>query len=546
MNILKLVPTIALVAYAITLGASAQTQSPNIDDPTFRVTVVSRTTPAVKYEHRSGSTKIDFKGTELMPGATGLATVDSHRGAMQVNAEFKGLDKPSSFGNEYLTYVLWVVSPEGRAVNVGEVLLGGNRSKLDVTTDLQTFALIVTAEPYYAVRRPSNVVVMENEVRGDTAGTVEVVDAKYELVDRGGYLPTGFTFDPVILSTKLPLEFFEARNAMRIAKLAQADRFAASSYDNAAGEMKQADDMASNKHMEKKQLIATSRETVQTAEDSREIAMKVLEANRVDRERREAEAREATANANAKQASQRASSAEADAALAATRANDEAQRRLSAEAQTADADRQRDQAVAGKNEAQADQATAEQGRADAQAEADQNRAAAITSDQQLQAAVQDREALRARLLQQFNLILETHDTARGLVVNLSDVLFDTGKFTLRPAAREKLAKVSGIVLAYPSLKLAIEGYTDSVGSDEYNQKLSEDRADSVRIYLTGQGVPQDMTSAAGFGKSQPIASNDTADGRMQNRRVQLVVSGEVIGTDIAVIKVPVAQVVAPQ
>ncbi len=546
MNILKIVPTIALVAYAMTLGASAQTQSPTLDDPSFRVTVVSRTTPAVKYEHRSGSTKIDFKGTELMPGASGVAKVDSHRGSMEVNVEFKGLDKPSSFGNEYLTYVLWVISPEGRAVNVGEVLLGGNRSKLDVTTDLQTFALIVTAEPYYAVRRPSNVVVMENEVRGDTAGTEEAVDAKYELIDRGGYVPTGFTFDPVILSTKLPIEFFEARNAMRIAKLAQADRFAASSYDNAAGEMKQADDMASNKHVEKKQLIATSRETVQTAEDSREIAMKVLETNRVDRDRKQAEAREAAANANANQASQRAVNAEANAALSADRANNESQRRASAEAQTADADRQRDQAEAGKNAAQAGQATAEQSRADAQAEADQNRGAAIASDLQLQAAVQDREALRARLLQQFNLILETHDTARGLVVNLSDVLFESGKFTLRPAAREKLAKVSGIVLAYPSLKLAIEGYTDSVGADDYNQKLSENRADSVRTYLTGQGVPQDMTSATGFGKGQPIASNDTADGRMQNRRVELVVSGEVIGTDIAIVKVPVAQVLTPQ
>jgi len=543
MKISTIVPTFAILACAMALAAPvrAQTQSPSDEYPSFRVTVVSRTTPAVKYEHRSGSTKIDFQGTELMPGASGVAKVDSHRGAVEIKAEFKGLDKPSSFGNEYLTYVMWVISPEGRAINVGEVLLGGDRSKLDVTTDLQTFALIVTAEPYYAVRTPSNVVVMENEVRGDTAGTIEVVDAKYELIERGGYLPTGFTFDPVVLNAKLPLEFYEARNAMRIAKSAGAERFATSSYDNAVDEMKQADDMASNRNIEKKQLIATSRETVQTAEDAREIAMKVIEADRVDRERKAAEGREADANAVAAQQSQLAANAEADAASATNRANNASQRAASAEADTASADRQRDAAQAESSAAQAGQATAEQGQAAAQAEADQNRGAAISSDLQLQAAMHDQEALRARLLQQFNLILETRDTARGLVVNLSDVLFDTGKFTLRPAAREKLAKISGIVLAYPSLKLAIEGYTDSVGGDDYNQQLSENRADSVRSYLTQQGIPQSMTTATGFGKTQPVASNDTAEGRMQNRRVEMVVSGEVIGTDVGVVKVPIAE-----
>jgi hypothetical protein len=270
-------------------GASAVAQaqiSPAAEQSsaaTYRVSVVSRTTRAVKYEHRSGATKIDFQGTDLMPSASGEAKVESKRGAMEIEVEFKGLDKPTSFGTEYLTYVLWAISPEGRSVNVGEVLVGNNhRSKLDVTTDLQAFALIVTAEPYYAVRRPSNVVIMENAIRPDTVGTSEAVDAKYELIDRGGYIPTGYHFDPVVMNAKLPIEFFEARNAVRIAKSAGADNYAADSYGKAVTEMKQADDMAVMRHVETKALISVSREVVQTADDSREIAVKRMDEDRMN------------------------------------------------------------------------------------------------------------------------------------------------------------------------------------------------------------------------------------------------------------------------
>ena len=175
-----------LLAVLAILGATALTQAQTITSgehtqpATYSVNVISRTTRAVKYAHRSGATKIDFQGTDLMPGASGEAKVASHRGAMEIEAEFKGLDKPTSFGTEYLTYVMWAISPEGRPVNVGEVLVGDDhRSKVDVTSDLQSFALIVTAEPYYAVRRPSNVVILENEIRPDTVGTSEAVDAKY-------------------------------------------------------------------------------------------------------------------------------------------------------------------------------------------------------------------------------------------------------------------------------------------------------------------------------------------------------------------------------
>jgi len=535
------------LSIVMALGATALAQAPaqapadsNNPTPTYRINVVSRTTRAVSYRHRSGATKINFQGTDLMPGAAGEAKVESKRGALEIEVEFSGLDRPTSFGNEYLTYVLWAISPEGRPVNIGEVLVGDNhRSKLDVTTDLQAFALVVTAEPYYAVRRPSNVVVLENAIRSDTVGSTEAVDAKYELIDRGGYIPTGYKFDPVILNAKLPLEFFEARNALRIAQSAGAEKYATSSYAKAAGQMNEADGLATGKHGNKKSLIALSRETVQTSEDAREIAVKHIEEERAESERAAGAGREANAN---------------------TRASEESERRRNAEALTADANRRRDDADGKNRDAQAAaqqaadaQANAEKDRNNAQqqqhvaeADSERNRAAAASSDAQLQQAVRDREELRARLLQQFSLILETRDTARGLVVNMSDVLFDSGKFTLRPLAREKLAKISGIVLAYPSLRLAVEGNTDSVGTEIYNQQLSEHRAEGVRSYLTQQGVPEASTSATGYGKTRPIASNDTSEGRQQNRRVELVVSGEVIGTKIISLNLQPVAAVTPQ
>jgi outer membrane protein OmpA-like peptidoglycan-associated protein len=578
------------LAVAITLGATAQAQAQTQvpadsgnPTPTYRINVVSRTTRAVSYRHRSGATKINFRGTDLMPAAAGEAKVESKRGALEVEVEFSGLDRPTSFGNEYLTYVLWAISPEGRPVNIGEVLVGENhRSKLDVTTDLQAFALIVTAEPYYAVRRPSNVVVLENEIRSDTAGATEAVEAKYELIDRGGYIPTGYKFDPVIRNAKLPLEFFEARNAVRIAQSSGAERYAAPSYEKAVHQMDEADALATGRHGNKKSLVALSRETVQTAEDAREIAVKHIDEERTEAERRAGSHREADAKNRANEESQRRVTAEAATADAIHDRKEADRRNLDAQAaaqqavgaqadaerdrndarqkqRVAEADSDRNRAAAASSDAQLQQAAGAQADAErdrndarqkqkaAEADSDVNRAAAASSDARLQHALRDREELRARLLQQFNLILETRDTARGLVVNMSDVLFDSGKYTLRPLAREKLAKISGIVLAYPSLKLAVEGNTDSVGTELFNQELSEQRAAGVRTYLTQQGVPESSTTATGFGKTRPIASNDTSEGRQQNRRVELVVSGEVIGTKIISLSLqPVAAVTSPQ
>jgi outer membrane protein OmpA-like peptidoglycan-associated protein len=535
----------ALSSPTLSAGVPQRASNQSEQDTTYQIVVVSRTARAVNYGHRGDSTKINFEGTNLMASARGEAKVSSKKGATRIEVEFEGLQKPSTFSHEYLTYVMWAISPEGRPINLGEVLLGDNhKCKLDVTTDLQAFAMIVTAEPYYAVRRPSNLVVLENSLRSDTVGTSQAVEAKYELIERGGYIPTGYKFDPVMLNGRLPLEFFEARNALRIARSAGAEKYATSSYEKAARLMTQADDLAAHRHANQKTLISLSREVVQIAEDAREIAVKHLDADRAEGHRRAAAEREAAANAKALNAEAEAANA-ARGREAADRAREDAEHarkeadrgREDAERRTREAQEAARVSSAAQSQAELDSAAARQQQLAAQAESDRNRSAAADADQRLQQVVREREELRARLLVQLNAILETRDTARGLVVNMSDVLFDTAKFTLRPLAREKLAKISGIVLAYPTLKLDIEGNTDSVGGESYNQQLSEDRARSVLDFLIKQGIPTASMTSRGLGKTQPVASNDTAAGRQLNRRVELVVSGEVIGKIIVVVPV---------
>jgi outer membrane protein OmpA-like peptidoglycan-associated protein len=533
----------------LSLSAFAQnngqpTVEPMSSMPTFHVTVVSRSVQAVNYQHRSGSSKLDFAGTDLMPSANGVANVNSKRGSIEIDAEFGDLQKPTTFGNEYLTYILWAISPEGRAVNLGEILLGGNRrSKVRVTTDLQAFALIVTAEPYYAVRQPSNVVILENVVREDTKGTTEAVNAKYELMERGGYIPTGYKFDPVVLNARLPLEFFEARNALRIAESEGAEQYAGDSYRRAVQLMNTADSDATDKHIEKKPLIAVSREAVQTAEDARAIAVKKMDEVRLTNERQDSADAQARTQAQAEDATQRKEQAESDAAKAqaakiqaesdtfnAQAANAQAQsdaakaRNDAADAQAATAKAQSDMA--------ANQATSATALSAAQADAEQSRLTAQQANLSAQQAETDKTAMRAKLSEQLNSILQTRDSARGLIVSMSDVLFDTGKYSLKAGAREKLAKVAGILLAYPGLNIEVGGYTDNVGADTMNQTLSENRASSVRDYLVQQGVATGSVSSKGFGNTLPVASNDNSAGRQQNRRVELLVSGDAIGNPV--------------
>jgi outer membrane protein OmpA-like peptidoglycan-associated protein len=525
--------------------------------PVFKINVVARTIPAVNYLHRGGSTKINFAGTALAPPAHGTATVESQRGVIHVSAEFRDLPQPSSFGPEYLTYVLWAISPDGRPVNLGELTLdsygAGSSSKIEATSDIQTFGLIVTAEPYYSVTQPSDVVALENIVRPDTRGVIESVNARYELLPRGTYTLQGRApgFVPVVVSKKNPFELYEAENAVRLAQIAGADKYAAESFQQANAALQQAE-RYQLQHPGQKPVITMAREAAVRAEDARVVALRREQQEALDNERaataaREKAEREAAdaAKVKADEADRQRAQAEADRA-AAERSKAEAER-SKAEALAAAQQAKQEQlaALQAKSEAEAARQAALQEQQQLAAETAKAQQAAAEADALRQKAEQDQAQLRKQLLDQFNLILQTRDTARGLIVNMSDVLFDTGQYTLKPGAREKLAKVAGIILSHPGLKIQVEGHTDSVGGDEYNQKLSENRANAVRDYLVGQGLSATSVEARGFGKTRPVADNSTAAGRQMNRRVEMVVSGDIIGSPIGQILKPGSQAASP-
>jgi outer membrane protein OmpA-like peptidoglycan-associated protein len=481
------------------------------DMPVFRVEVYARTTKAVNYRNRGGSTEVDFRGTELMPDVEGHAKVEGKAGRLAINVELKHLSPANRFGGQFLTYVLWAITPEGRAVNLGEVLPEDNgKDKLDVTTELQAFGMIITAEPYFAVTHPSTKIVAENIVKHDTKGFEEPIDAKFDVLEGQQYtidvpadrLPSS------VASIKVPLDLLEARNAVVIAKAAGAQQYAADSLTKAEDMLQRAEDYYQRKQG-RTPIGTAARGAVQMAEDARVLTLRRKEQAKIDADRRAHEEAEAQAKADASLAQQQAAQAQAQ-------SDEDARRRAAAEEAQAEAQRQQAAALAQQQQAEAQAAAAQ--------------AAAAQADRQRQEAIRQKEQMRARLLAQLNQVLQTRDSARGLIVSMPDVLFDFNKYTLKPEARERLAKVSGIVLAYPDLKLQIEGYTDSIGSDEYNQTLSDKRAEAVRDYLVSQGVNMNNVAARGLGKADPVADNSTASGRQLNRRVEMIVSGDVIGS----------------
>ncbi len=482
------------------------------DDGTYiyRVRVVQHDLDCVNYFHRSGPTTIGFVGTPLLPGGKGEARVQSERGGITIHANFQGLTPANGFGPEYLTYVLWAISADGRPQNLGEVLPAGTKNDISVTTSFQAFGLIVTAEPYFSVSMPSDVVVLQNVIRQDkTEGVLEKVTAHYSLLPRGMYAETAGAHTvsrPITRNEKSPLELYEADNALRIAQQAGADKYASDIMEKAMLDLKNASDIDSNKHGDRKMEITDARQAVQRAEDARIASLR----------KQAAEQEQATLMAK-NQAEQQAALSQAAAAQSAAQAAQDQLKAQQAQLEAAQAQAAKEQADAARQLAEAQAAEA--------------RAKAAQADQSAESA----NAVREKLREQLNSVLATSETARGLIVNMSDVLFDTGKYTLKPATQISLAKVAGILEAYPGLKVQVEGYTDSVGSDELNQKLSENRASTVKDFLVSQGVPEGNISSVGFGKSKPVADNSTASGRAENRRVNMVVSGDAIGVESSAI-----------
>ena len=448
---------------------------------------VKKTVTAIGYP--AGKTiNVDLTGTGLMSTGTGQAKVKAGTGATSLETEFQDMAQATTLGTEFLTYVLWAVSPDGRSNNLGEIIINKDgKGKLNTTTAFQTFSLFVTAEPYFAVRFPSEMLVLQNETKKNTKARIFPVN-DYPLMRRSDYQKMG---NPLALTLDLknvPLNMYEARNAVEIAQSRGADKYAPEIFSKAKGSLQMAENSLAQK-ADEKVVISNARQTVQFAEDARRLTEQRKEEERIANEK-------AAAAAAAKAAAE--SKAAAEAAEAKRKSDTEAQRQATLAA--------------------AEQAKLKAAQDAAQADAERTRKAA--------------EALRAQLLEQFNRVLETRDTSRGLVVNMGDVLFATGKYDLRPEAQIVLAKLSGIILSHPGLNLAVEGYTDSVGSDDFNLRLSQQRADTVRNYLVSQGLPDNTVTATGFGKSAPVADNDTPAGRQQNRRVEIVVSGEIIGVKI--------------
>jgi len=511
---------VTLAALFLFAGLAAAQSQPGTAQDTPASEVVSKSTTAIGYVVGGGSTGVKFKGTELMPGASGEAKVEAKKGYTEIEVEFKGLAEPGKFGTEFLTYVLWAVSPDGRTSNLGEILIDKNgNGKVNVSTQMAVFSLIVTSEPYFAVRIPGELVVLENEAGKNTKGKIFVVN-DYKLMRRAQYQkkanPLALTLD----LKKVPLEMYEARNAFEIAKTNGAEKYAPEISTKASSSLQMAENALSRK-ADQKQIVSAARQAIQFSEDARALAVQRQNEERIAQER-EAAAAKAKAEAETKAA--------AEAAVAKQRTDTEAKRQAElAAAREAQMKAEADGAAA-RAKADADVAAAR-----AKAESDALKAREEAAKAEAERAQKATQELRAKLLQQFSQVLDTRDTERGLVVNMSDVLFDTGKYTLRQEAREKLARIAGIVLNYPSLRLEAEGHTDNVGSAELNQKLSEQRAYSVRDYLVSQGMPVSSITAVGKSFSVPVASNDTAKGRQQNRRVELIVSGEVIGTKVGAI-----------
>jgi outer membrane protein OmpA-like peptidoglycan-associated protein len=486
--------------------ASAQPPVPSDPQPIYRVTVVSRNLEAVNYGHRDGPTPIDFQGTVLLPHAKGMAVVESHRGSVAVDAKFEHLDAPTRFGREYLTYVLWAISPEGRPKNLGELLVdSSNKAHIRVTTDMQAFGLMVTAEPYYSVSLPSDVVVAENLVRPDTIGAREEVTAKYELLPRGQYT---LTIEPSRLrsinaeSEALPydryealLELYQAENALQIARSLGADQYAPDSYNKAAALLWQAQDMNARR-VDTHAIISNAREAAQMAEDARTIAVK-----RRDEERHLQELQ---------------------------RSQDQGELRRKAEEDAA--------------QARADAEAAAQQAADARHEAREEEARARAAEQAALAApppppppaqrpvvtfrTENSDAaqrqFRAQLLAQLNGAFVTRDTPRGLVVTVTGSMFGPGNDDLRSDAGQRLSNIAAILSSHPGLSVRVEGYGDQ-------EPLSGQRAQMVRTELVARGARPDRVAAVGYGNARPIASNATAAGREQNRRVEVVIYGNSIG-----------------
>jgi outer membrane protein OmpA-like peptidoglycan-associated protein len=483
---------LGLVLSAFLLSKSSAAQKPK---QVPEADVISRSIKAVGYTVGGGSTKVVFVGTTAAPSASGEAKVEAKKAGTDIDLKVSGLPQPTTLGTEFLTYCLWTITPDGTTNNLAEIPIDKNgNGKLSTTAPSQTFAMIITAEPYFAVQLPSEMVVLENDTKKNTKGKI-FPNNDYKLMKRGQYAKLG---NPLALTPdlkKVPLDMYEARNAVDIAKSQKAAQYAPDVFAKASSSLQTAENQLAS-GADKSQVITAARQTTQFAEDARALSAERQAAERIQTEK----------------------SAAASAAAAKAKAEADAEAQRQAELTAA-----KEAQMKAEAELAAQKATMEK----AALRAKEQAANEATARAQAQTA-----ALREQLLQQLNQVLQTTDTPRGLVVNMADVLFETNKYALGQDAQLKLAKLTGIIQAHPGLNLAIEGYTDSTGTAEYNVKLSQQRSDAVRDFLISQGLSGDTITSKGLGQESPVADNGTAAGRQLNRRVEIIVSGEVIGVKL--------------
>jgi outer membrane protein OmpA-like peptidoglycan-associated protein len=502
------------------LGLNLTTSAWSQSVPLYRVTVTERTVKAVNYQYRSGPTAIDFRGTVLLPDAKGDAVVESKSGRTEIDAHFGHLVPPSRFGREYLTYVVWAITPDGHPKNLGEIVPGSSdKAKTHVTTGLQAFGLIITAEPYAAVRQPSDVVVMENEIRPETIGTIEPVQVRYELMPRHGY-----TYDkPADLKAaegdgpsvsmgeyESLLELYQAQNAVQIAQASGAAQYAADVLSKTQNQLRNAQALH-DRRADKSLMIAAAREAEQTAEDARTLA---------DQRAKDTEIANARATADR-----------------------ERQLRVAAEAQAQQAQTQTQQAQERANQAQARASQAQAQASADRAQLEETRLAQSAPPPQTPAPQVDYSALqpppqspppdgsaqrelRAVLSRSLNQCLPSHDTPRGLVATATS--FDFHGAALDPQRMGNVARIAELVAAHPGLTVEVEGHSDSASPEA--ELLATSRAEAVRDALIRAGLRAALVIVRDLGNSRPIGPNNTAQERSANRRVEIVISGEPIGT----------------
>jgi outer membrane protein OmpA-like peptidoglycan-associated protein len=484
-NVLALVFAVSCAGCVLAQG---KPQIPDSD-------VVQKSIKAVGYEVGGGSTRVVFVGTPAAPNASGEAKVDAKKGSTAIEVKVQGMPQPPTLGAEFLTYVLWSVTPDGATTSLGEIRVDKNgEGKLNTIAQSQTFALGVTAEPYFAVALPSEVVVLVNDTKKNTKGKI-YPENSYKLMKRSQYAKLG---NPLALTLDLknvPLDMYEARNAVEIAKSQEADKYAPDIFSKATSSLQMAENSLTSKE-DKGKIVTNARQTIQFAEDARALSAERQEAERIQKEK--------------------------DAAAAAAKGKAEEQAAVEAKRQSE---------LTAAKEAQM-KAEAAQAQAEAEAKQTAERAKTQAAKEEAERARAATAALRSQLLQQLNSVLQTTDSPRGLVVNMADVLFDFGKYDLKPDTKITLAKLSGIIQAHPGLNLAIEGHTDNIGSDEANMKLSQQRGDAVRGFLVQLGLGADTVTAVGLGKAEPVSDNSTNEGRQKNRRVEIIISGELIGAKI--------------